>query len=538
MANDAILPAACGQSIEQPRSSAVVRIVILIVAAFAAFSNAPLRADAADISAAARSIVRVVLVADDGISTELVGHGSGIAIAPDLIITNAHVVEPTQEFDEVRIGVVPPQGKTGWFAEVIAFSPRNDLALLKLTERGSLPPATLYTGPIADGADVFAIGYPANVDLAQGLNLSEMMSPTAPVKTRGNVSAGRSSKAFDTILHTAPIGAGNSGGALLDPCGRVIGVNSFGAMAEDGDSEFYFAVSMREIMRFLTTANVKPQVTGVACRSIADLDRAEAERLAGERALSGEEARAVAQRVEALRRSAERKAQLEVISSRENGMALAGLAVLLALVAGGAAYLQRQKGNTRDTKIAAAVAILLLIAAVIIWLMRPSLADIERRAHELVEKASPSLPAVSEPSAVSSGGQLICVLVPNRSRITVSDMADVPLAWRADGCVNGRTQYALGADGWSRIMVPSEDDTVTVSRFDPLTATYTVERHLLPLDTMTKLREERAKFDLPACGAGDEAARKLGYSQAALKALLPPGPNERLVYDCSAKQGG
>lgn len=452
-------------------------------------------------------------------------------------MTNAHVVEPTREFDEVRIGVVPPQGQTGWFAEVIAFSARNDLALLRLTEKGSLPVATLYTGAIADGADVYAIGYPANVDLAQGLNISEMMSPTAPVKTRGNVSAGRSSKAFDTILHTAPIGAGNSGGALLDACGRVVGINSFGAMAEAGDSEFYFAVSMREIMRFLTSAGVTPRVTGARCRSIADLNRAEAERLAGERALNSEEARAVAERAAALRRNAERKAQLEVISSRENGMALAGLAVLLALVAGGAAYVQFQKGNTRDVKIAVALAILLLVSAILTWLMRPSLAEIERRTHELVEKSSPPDATTNAPLA-ASGGQLICVLVPDRSRITVSDMADVPLTWRADGCVNDNTQYALGADGWSRILVPDEDDTVTTSRFDPLTATYTVERHLLDLDTMTKLREERAKFDPPACGAGEEAARKLGYSQAALKALLPPTPNERLVYDCSAKQGG
>lgn len=131
----------------------------------------------------------------------------------------------------------------------------------------------------------------------------------------------------------------------------------------------------------------------------------------------------------------------------------------------------------------------------------------------------------------------MCVLVPSRSRVTVSDMADVPLSWRADGCVNGRTQYALGGDGWSRIMVPSNDDTVTVSRFDPLTATYTTERHFLDLATMTKLREERGKFEPPACGAGEAAARKLGYSQAALKALLPPTPNERLVYDCGPQPG-
>lgn len=513
------------------------RILTLLAAAVAALSSVPAHADPADIAAASRGVVRVVLVADDG-SSELIGHGSGIAVGPDLILTNAHVVEPAQDFDAVRIGVVPPQGKGGWFARVIAFSPKNDLALLKLTEAGSLPVATLYTGPVTDGVDVFAIGYPANVDLAQGLNLAEMMSPTTPVKTRGNVSAGRSSKAFETILHTAPIGSGNSGGPLLDTCGRVVGLNSFGTMAEEGDSEFYFAVSMREIMRFLTAAEVQPRVSGVPCRSIADVDRAEAERMAGERALSNEEQRALAAKAETLRRDAERKAQLEIISSRENGMALTGVALLLALIAGGAAYLQKQKGNSRDMKIAAALAVLMLIGGIVAWLARPSLNGIDERARQIVDQATPA--AVTKPatSLATSAGEMICVVVPGRSRITVSDMADVPLSWREDGCVNGRTQYGYGADGWWRVFVPSDDDTATVSRFDPLRKAYTMERYFLDLDTVTRMREESAKVKSPVCGAGEEAARKLGDQQTALKALLPPTPNERMVYDCRPQKGG
>lgn len=515
----------------------MVRIFTLIAVAFAALVTAPLRADPADIAAASRSVVRVVLVSDDGRSTELVGHGSGIAVAPNLIITNAHVVEPAQEMDEIRIGVVPSQGRTGWFAEVVAFSPRNDLALLKLVERGaSLPPATIYTGSVADGADIFAIGYPGNVDMAQGLNLAEMMSPTTPVKTRGNVSAGRSSKAFDTILHTAPIGAGNSGGPLLDSCGRVIGVNSFGTMAQDGDSEFYFAVSTREITRFLTAANVQPRVSGVPCRSIADLDRAESERLAGQKAISAEEARTLAEKRDTAMRSAERKAQFAVMSERENGMALAGLAVMLALVAGGVAWLKRREDNEREMKIATGVAVTLVAVALIAWIARPSFNDIDERASALVKSAGPKSPAT--PSPASTDGQLVCVLSPERSRVTVSDMADVPLTWQDDGCVNGRSQYGLGVDGWSRILVPDDDDTATVAHFDPRTATYTTERFLLDLDTMTKLREERAKFESPMCGAGEDAARRFGEQQAALKALLPPTPNERLVYDCRQQDGG
>lgn len=498
----------------------------------------PAHADPADIAAASRSVVRVVLISDDGENTALMGHGSGFAVAPNVILTNAHVVEAATESDSIRIGIVPPQGKGGWFAKVIAYAPGKDLALLRLTERGSLPAMTLYTGAVDDAAEVFAIGYPGNVDLAQGLGVGDIVSPTSPVKARGYVSSGRSSKQFETLLHTAPIGAGNSGGPLLDGCGRVIGANSFGTLSGDGDSEFYFAVSMREIMRFLMAAKIQPQSSGVACRGIADLDRAEAERLAGEKALSAEEARALAEKAEAARHAAEQRAQREIIGERENGMALAGLAVLLALVAGGVAFFQAQKqgeseGRPREVKIAAILTVLLLAGAVIAWLARPSLDDIDKRAKEIAEQDEPS-PSPSPTPSAAGAENLVCVLDPARSRVTVSPVTDVPVQWSPDGCVNARSQYGLAADGWSRILVPNDEDTATVAAFDPKTRVYRTERYLLDLDTMTKLRAERAKYAPPACGKGEEAARKLGDAQAAVKALLPATPNERMVYKCQA----
>ena len=165
----------------------------------------------------------------------------------------------------------------------------------------------------------------------------------SPVKTRGNISAGRSSKQFDTLLHTAPIGAGNSGGPLLDACGRVIGINSFGTVSQEADSEFYFAASMREVSRFLLKAQVKPQATGAPCRSLADFSRDEATRAAGEKERAFE-----TQRVAAIAADKARsEAQIEVISERENGMGLAGLALLLALATGGAGVFLLQKSQRR-----------------------------------------------------------------------------------------------------------------------------------------------------------------------------------------------
>ncbi len=487
------------------------RILPALLALLAAFAATAARADPADIAAAARSVVRVVLIADRDGEPELMGHGSGFAVGPDLILTNAHVARPGREDESVRIGVVPAEGKSGWFARIEAYSPQNDLALLRLTEKATLNPMTLFTGPVEDGADVFAVGYPGNVDFAQGLNVGDIVSPTSPVKTQGNVSAGRSSKQFDTILHTAAIGAGNSGGPLLDGCGRVIGANSFGTeMASGADSTFYFAVSMREIMRFLTGAGVKVQSIGAPCRSIADFDRASAEREAASKA---EAAREAAEKQSVRLEAARRQALTEVISGRENGMALAGLAVLLALASGGAALWLGQQKRDREFRIAAIAGGVLLLGAIAAWLTRPALSQIDSRVEELTKgEASASPSAAASPQ--SRAGQYICVLDTERSRVTVSPLTDVPVGWSEEGCVNGRTQYGLSNSGWSRLLVPKQDEVATLASFDPGTGTYQTERYLLDLETMEKLRAERARFTAPSCGDGEAAARKLGEAKA------------------------
>jgi hypothetical protein len=502
-------------------------LCLLLLLLAVALTSPPAGAEPTDIAATARSVVRVVLIGQEGQELSLVGHGSGVAIGPNLILTNAHVVEPAQQDDSMRIGVVPSEGKSGWFAKIIAVSPGNDLALVQLTEPGSLPVATLYVGAVSDGEDVYAVGYPGNVDAAQGLNIGEMVSPTSPVKTRGSISSGRSSKQFDTLLHTAPIGAGNSGGPLLDDCGRVIGINSFGTVAQEADSAFYFAVSMREVTRFLLNAHVKPQTTGAPCRSLADFSRSEAEHAAAEKQRADEAAQIAAVASE----KARREAQLEVIGARENGMALTGFALFLALATGGVGVFLLQKQRKRDTAIAAVLTAGLLAGAVAAWVTRPSLAEIDTRAEDMLQASEKGHKPKPLPKPLA--GNLVCVLDLQRSRVTVSSTADMTVNWGEDGCADTHNQFASGAEGWFRVSVPNDDETVTVSSFDPTTGVYKAERYLLDYDAMTRLRAERDKLAPLQCGASSRAAQELGSGQMSLKSMLPEGPNERLVYNCS-----
>jgi S1-C subfamily serine protease len=154
-----------------------------------------------------------------------VASGTGIVLTPDgEVLTNAHVVQGA-----TAIQVTTGDGDVH-AAQVAGADSAADIALLRVVGVSGL--ATAALGRSADvrvGDDVVAIGYA--LDLAG-----------PPSVTRGIVSAvGRS---FQTDNGTMPgliqtdaaISSGNSGGALLNAQGRVIGITSMGAASTRGTS--------------------------------------------------------------------------------------------------------------------------------------------------------------------------------------------------------------------------------------------------------------------------------------------------------------
>ena len=126
----------------------------------------------------------------------------------------------------------------------------------------------------------------------------------------------------------------------------MLGANSFGADSEGADGEFYFAVSNRELLPFLSAADISPRINASPCRSLADLDAEERERTAREQMLAQAELedRSEAQRERLAR--ARLEATQEVRAEREDRMALA-LVLLLAGVACGFAAWQRWASAAR-----------------------------------------------------------------------------------------------------------------------------------------------------------------------------------------------
>ncbi|HET9428484.1 MAG TPA: serine protease [Allosphingosinicella sp.] len=481
----------------------------------------PARAD--DISVAGRSVVRVVVIAFEEGEVVDFGHGSGFAVAPNRIVTNAHVVALAAQYpDNVAIGVVPSEGSQSYRARLVAMDPARDLALIELAQ-GSVTPIPLFTGALDDGMPVAALGYPGNVDLATAQSAEDYINPLPPTRSAGIFSNVRPINGITTLLHTADIARGHSGGPLLDQCGRVLGVNTLITRGEDGDSPFAFAVANRELTIFLREAGQPFRSVVNECISMADQlsrdrDRLNAEERARLGRLSDQEREAALTREQAM---------IAIEESRETRLGIAVLLLVLSLIAFGGAGILWLKERQNHALPLAGVGTLLLIGAVAVFFTRPSRAD--ATADPAVPTAQSKAPAAGEDRFA---GRNICTLVQDRSRVTVTAVQDVTIDWNPNGCVNGRTQYARNGAVWTRILVPAQEQAVSVLEFRPDQGEYVVTRYLLDSQAMERVRALRRGVEVKTCTADPEARTILADQLRDIGAILPRVPNERLVYTC------
>jgi len=502
--------------------------LLAILSAFAWVAT-PSFAMADDIAAASRSVVRVVTIAI--VDQEVVGfgHGSGFAVGPNRIVTNAHVVELAQKYpDNVVIGVVPSEGSKSYQGRVVAIDTKRDLALIEFTG-GALPVATLYTGAPDDSMGLVSLGYPGNVDLATAQSAADYIKPLAPVRSEGSLSASRNIEGINVLLHSASISRGNSGGPLLDRCGRVMGVNSAITRGEDGDANFAFAIAESELAGFLREHKQAFNAVDIPCMSLeARLSADEAADSAAREAADASR-RDSAAREQASRQQAIEAARLNAQRASENVMAISALLLVLGALTAGGGGLLYSRGRQREAIWAGSAGGVLIVAAIIVFLLRPS--------EEPMLPPGFAVPVATPTPAAAAGasslGKMVCKFQPDRSRVTVSATADVNLDWGQDGCLNGKTQYADDNGKWTRVLVPNDEQTVSVLQFDPATRTYTAYRYFLSAVQMDAARKVRAQSPLKQCSADAGARNNLMVQQQSIRAALPTTYSEKLVYSCS-----
>ena len=140
------------------------------------------------------------------------GLGSGVVISPDgYIVTNHHVVDGAEQI------TVEFTDRRSFPARLVGNDPPSDLAVLKV-EAKDLPVLTLGDSDrVRVGDVVLAVGNPLGVG----------QTVTAGIISAKGRRTGLSDGSFEDFLQTdAPINQGNSGGALVNTSGELVGINS------------------------------------------------------------------------------------------------------------------------------------------------------------------------------------------------------------------------------------------------------------------------------------------------------------------------
>jgi len=154
--------------------------------------------------------------------------GSGVIVSSDgYILTNNHVVDGA---DEVHVELT--DGRT-MSAKVIGTDKPSDLALLKVNATDLHPLALANSDNVQVGDVVLAVGNPLNIGQTVTMGI---------ISAKGrSTSAGNGS--YEDFLQTdAPINHGNSGGALVNTKGELVGINSQILSPSDGNIGIGFAI--------------------------------------------------------------------------------------------------------------------------------------------------------------------------------------------------------------------------------------------------------------------------------------------------------
>ena len=142
-----------------------------------------------------------------------IGTGSGVIISPDgYIITNSHVVNNADKIE------ITTNDNQSFEASLIGSDEQNDIALLKINSEDDLPYATFGDSDSTEiGEWVLAVGNPFNLN-------STVTAGIISAKSRNLDPSGRTTQSY--IQTDAAVNPGNSGGALVNTKGELIGINT------------------------------------------------------------------------------------------------------------------------------------------------------------------------------------------------------------------------------------------------------------------------------------------------------------------------
>lgn len=190
--------------------------------------------------------------------------GSGVILSEDgYIVTNLHVIKGA---DEVHITM---NDKRDYKADLVGYDAQTDLALLKIEEE-NLPFLKFGDSDLLElGEWVLAIGNPFRLS-------TTVTAGIVSAKARNiNLLQGRDRTAIESFIQTdAAVNPGNSGGALVNLNGELVGINTAIASPTGSFAGYSFAIPSSLVQKIVedlkSTGKVSRGIMGVSILNITD----------------------------------------------------------------------------------------------------------------------------------------------------------------------------------------------------------------------------------------------------------------------------
>jgi len=167
--------------------------------------------------------------------------GSGVILSDDgYIVTNNHVIENA---DEINVTL---NNRQTYKAELIGTDPSSDIAVLKIN--GSSLPYMVFgnSDEVKLGQWVLAIGYPLTLDVTVTAGIVSAKARSLGINSR------KSNSPVESFIQTdAAVNQGNSGGALVDTDGKLIGINSAIASPTGSYAGYSYAIPVNIVKKIV-----------------------------------------------------------------------------------------------------------------------------------------------------------------------------------------------------------------------------------------------------------------------------------------------
>ena len=160
-----------------------------------------------------KALASTVLLAMQDANGKTQGYGSGFFVRPGQIATNYHVIEGATRIYFKLVG----KETTYWVEDIVATDPTHDLALLRVSSVNIPVLSLANSDSVQIGENVYVVGNPRGWEgtISDGI--------VSSIRGEGN---------NKWIQTTAPVSPGNSGGAVLNSRGEVIGVATLSYKAD------------------------------------------------------------------------------------------------------------------------------------------------------------------------------------------------------------------------------------------------------------------------------------------------------------------